>query len=478
MKTVKIIPSKSDAHRAYICAALSQICNARGILMDEVHLHESSMSSGNSINDNSIDSDSSINDEELFGCNIVCNESSEDIEATKTCLKAIVDSQKFDNQLSRVGVDLYCGESGSTLRFLLPIVGALNMRGIFHPVGSLSKRPLSPLYEELCSHGMTISKPGSLPLIAEGQLKSGKYVIPGNISSQFVSGLLFALPLLEGDSEILIEDVLQSSPYVDMTLRTLKTFGIAIHEIDYSESKSENVTNKSHEKHNGNSSITRAYMIGGNQKYVSPKEYVVEGDWSNGAFWFAMGALGRESVRVEGLDLNSHQGDKRILDVLNAFGADYSIINEDSTNWAIEVRPSKGRMKGITIDAGETPDMVPVISLIAAFAKGITRIENAGRLRIKESDRIHTVVTALHSLGVQIDELPEGLIIHGGTSIKPSTVESYNDHRLAMMLAAASVAIKDNETIKLIGWQAASKSYPAFFDIMKNLGLDNKLELL
>lgn len=432
MKTIEIIPSKSDAHRAYIAAALSEIQGDKP-------------------------------------CDIICDGTSEDIEATKACLSAIKSND------GEAGADLYCGESGSTLRFLLPIIGALGIRGIFHPQGRLSQRPLSPLYEELCLHGMNISTPGSIPLIAEGKLASGEYRIPGNISSQFISGLLFALPLISGDSLIKVEGKLESAPYVDMTINTLKKFGIEIEEhIIEEEVPHDNSGNgrESEEKED----VTREYVIKGNQKYRSPKEYIVEGDWSNAAFWLAMGAIGKEPLLIKGLSLNSLQGDKKIIDVLKEFGVDIKIYSEDGHDY-VEVHPSLEKMEGITYDAGETPDMVPVISLIGALSKGVTRIENAERLRTKESDRLHSVDIILRALGIDIDELPDGLIIHGGT-LKPAIVESYNDHRLAMMAAAASTCFNENEKLSLIGWQAANKSYPTFFDKMRELKLDGNLELV
>ena len=427
MKTIRIIPSKSDAHRAYIASALSFLQK---------------------------------NEKEGAFSDVVCNESSEDIEATKSCLMAILSEDE-----SGTGANLYCGESGTTLRFLLPLVGALGIRGIFHPEGRLSRRPISPLREELCNHGMNISEEGSIPLIAEGKLSPGIYIIPGNISSQFISGLLFALPLLDEESELIIEGEIESSPYVDMTLRTLQRYGIEIEE-----SKASFFDDCGEEKRKDD----KIFFIKGNQVYNAKTEYNVEGDWSNAAFWFAIGAIGREPIRIEGLTMDSAQGDKSIIEVLRAFGAELQIGEDDS----VTVYPSRERMKGITWDVEETPDMVPVLALLGALSKGTTKIRNARRLRLKESDRLHTISVNLHAMGVRVDELEDGLIIHGVDELKSATVEGHSDHRIVMMAAAAATSLRDDNKISLIGHEAAQKSYPTFFDRLSEFELDGNLELI
>lgn len=404
-KTIRAIPSKSDAHRAYICAAIAG-------------------------------GETAIN----------CSETSLDIEATRECMVALMNSKE-----DRAGVDLYCRESGSTLRFLLPLVGALGKRGIFHPMGRLSKRPLSPLYEELQKKGMIISAPGSVPLIAEGKLQSGDFVIPGNISSQFVSGLLFALPLLEGDSRIIVTGDFQSRGYSNMTLRTLEEFGI-----------------RAYEEKDGDNLIIN---IPGSQKYNSVKEYNVEGDWSNSAFWFAAGLLGDSPIKVTGLDMNSPQGDKEILRVIQDLGGKIQVEDE-----GITVYPGKN-LKGITFDAGQTPDMIPVVALMATRCKTPTRIVNALRLRTKESDRLHSISGTLRALGADVEELEEGLIINSKRKVealKGGTVESFDDHRIAMMASIASIICEGK--VGLIGWEAVNKSYPSFFEHLRELDLDGNLE--
>lgn len=431
-KKIKIIPSKSDAHRAFISAALARYCNEP---------HEASSK-------------------------IICKETSEDIEATKACLEALTDTGN-----DRTGADLYCKESGSTIRFLLPVVGALGKRGIFHTMGRLSQRPLSPLYEELCAHGMKISTPGSVPLIAEGKLRGGDFVITGDISSQFVTGLMFALPLLEEDSRLIIKKELQSMGYVDMTARTIARFGI---KMDV-------------EKIDGDT----VFIIPGNQKYMPVDEYRVEGDWSNGAVWLAAGLLGDRPIKVDGLSLASAQGDRRIVEAIGAFGGKVLVDGEHVTAYpAITFHKDhyRQRLKGITYDTGQTPDLASVIALIATQAKGITNIVNAKRLRTKESDRLHSISSTLRALGADIEELEDGLRIRGAANcykaekgepyrpLKGGTVECFGDHRIVMMAAIASLLCK--EKVRIIGWHAVRKSYPSFFDRLEDLGLDGNIELI
>lgn len=392
MRKINIIPSKSDAHRALICAALSE-----------------------------------------KPCQVLCQAESKDITATRKCLDAVADGRE----------EMYCGESGSTLRFLLPVMGALGHKASFYPEGRLPERPLSPLYEELAAHGCQMSPQGSVPFTIEGQLTSGTYHIPGDVSSQYISGLLFALPILTGDSRIVVKGVLQSKSYVDMTIKALRDFGVEIAE------------------------TAEGYLIPGGQVYRGPETYQVEGDWSNGCFWLAAGALLTKGICVSGLDADSLQGDKQILEILAQFGAVVNIEEE-----GITVRG--GTLKGIRIDAGQIPDMVPALAVVATAATGTTKIVNAERLRIKESDRLQTVTQVLKNLGADIEELPAGLVIRGTGTLSGGQVDSYNDHRIAMMAGIASIL--STGVVSLIGADAVNKSYPGFWADLKALGLDDKIE--
>ena len=391
MKTIKAIASKSDAHRALICSAL---CTDK--------------------------------------CDVIMNTTSDDIIATKRCIESI----KCGKQ------EFLCGESGSTLRFMIPIVAALGIEAHFYPEGRLPKRPLSPLYEELILHGCTLSKQGEVPFIVKGKLTHGEFNIPGNVSSQFISGLLFALPILEGDSKINIIGDLQSEDYIKMTISTLSKFGIVIKR------------------------LKTGYFIKGNQKYISPGKYLVEGDWSNAAFPLVAGAFLEDGINVTNLNANSIQGDKRIVDLLKEAGADVKVSKDKVT-----VKP--GKLKGIEVDASMIPDMVPALSIMAVRAKGTTHIYNAGRLRIKESDRLKTVTEVIRTLGGDIEELEDGLIIRGTGCLKGGKVSSFNDHRIAMMTSIASLICEDKVIID--DADAVNKSYPDFYKDLEKLGLDKNI---
>ena len=392
MKHIKAITSKSDAHRALICAALSE-----------------------------------------NECEVAMDTTSDDIEATKRCLKNIMCGKK----------ELYCGESGSTFRFLIPVVAALGNEVYFYPEGRLPYRPLSPLYEELQKHGCILSDKGSVPFKVKGKLEPGTYEIPGNVSSQFISGLLFALPLLKGDSDIIVTGDIQSEDYINMTINTMEKFKVNIKKTTY------------------------GYRVKGDQKYVSPEIYNVEGDWSNAAFFLAAGAFIEEGIKVSGLSMDSIQGDKKIVDILKEFGARVTV--EDN---CVTVRP--GTLKGIDIDASQIPDMVPALAVLAVRAYGRTNIYNAGRLRIKESDRLKTVRETIENLGGDISELSDSLIINGTGMLEGGSVSSHNDHRIAMMAALASLISKNKVVIK--DSDAVKKSYPDFFKHMHIVELDKNLE--
>ena len=414
MKTIEIIASKSDAHRALICAALA--------------LYTSGTE-----------------------CDIDMDIASEDVEATRRCLVALLTSGK-----SAVGAGLYCGESGSTFRFLLPVVGALGMRAAFYPKGRLSRRPMEPLASELRSKGMNISEEGRVPFLASGQLRPGDFKLPGNVSSQFISGLLFALPILPEDSRIMIEGQLESAGYVGMTLATLKAFGIGGIEIPES----------------GTGSVIN---VKGGQTYKAPSEYKVEGDWSNAAFWIAAGLLGKEPVAIKGLSEDSVQADSAIADVLIKAGADITLPGDDPEGRLI-ARPSAGRLKAFTYDASGTPDMVPALALIASLADGVTEINGAGRLRMKESDRLKSISSTLGQLGADVEEYSDRLVIKGKKELAGGMIYSFDDHRIAMMGATASLACSGQ--VSLIGSGAVSKSYPGFFELFEEAGLAGNLELV
>ena len=408
--TVGAIASKSQAHRALICAALA-------------------------------DKPTSIE----------CVGESGDITATVRCLRAlgseitrepggyVVSPLRIPNSEFRDGeaASLPCKESGSTFRFMLPIAGALGRSVAFVPEGRLPSRPLSPLYEELVSHGCTLSPQGAVPFYISGRLTPGIYSLDAGVSSQFVSGLLFALPLLDGDSELSLIGRVESFPYIELTMAMLEIFDIKI-EFDGT-----------------------LFMIHGGQSYRSPGVAHIEGDWSNAAFWLCAGAIGADSVTCAGLDLQSHQGDRAIMDILMRFGAyvEYE---------ASAVTVSGGNLRGMEIDAKNIPDLVPVLAVVATAAKGTTVIRNAGRLRDKESDRLAAITSVLRGLGADVVETEDGLLIHGGVELTGGQVSSWGDHRIAMAAAIAASMCKNHVEIKHA--DAVNKSYHGFFNDLRSLG--------
>lgn len=398
------------------------------------------------------------------GTSIVDNISmSKDIEATCRCLRALgvvieeVPSKFAGRSALKVigtgnlkaaeaGAD--CGESGSTLRFFIPLGALLDAPFTFTGHGKLVSRPLNAYYDIFAKQGLKYetAEAGHLPLTVNGRLQAGLYQLPGNVSSQYVSGLLFALPLLDGDSVIEITSELESAAYVDMTLSCLAKYGIEI-------------TNEN--------DAHRRYLVKGGQKYQA-MDSNVEGDWSQAAFWTVGGSLG-EAVTCSGVDFTSLQGDKAVVPIMEGMAADISVQGTDV------VTISK-TTKATVIDGANCPDIIPVLTVLAAVSEGTTEIINAGRLRIKECDRLAAITQELNKLGADITELPEGLIIKG----KPeglrggAEVDAWNDHRIAMSLAIA--AQKCVEPFVLTGANSVQKSYPEFWQDYKLVG--GKIEVL
>lgn len=372
---------------------------------------------------------------------------SNDIEATMEIMKELgvvvnieghslyIDGRKMFSYEKKL--DLRCRESGSTLRFLIPLALTKDGDYIFHGEGKLISRPLEPYYEIFEEKGIKYSREeDGLPLKVSGKLTSGTYRVRGDISSQFITGLLFSLPILEGNSRIQITTKLESKGYIDLTLDILKDFGIEIENNNYEE-----------------------FNIRGAQKYNS-RNYYVEGDYSQGAFFLIAGALG-SSIVCSGLNKDSLQGDKVILDILEAMGC-----NMEESEEGIKVNPSK--TKGIEIDASNCPDLVPVLTVLASLSEGETKIVNAKRLRIKECDRLYAITKELNKLGANIIELEDSLIISGVNELKGGEVDSHNDHRIAMALAIAATRAKGDVIIN--NPSAVEKSYPNFFKDYFKLG--------
>lgn len=406
--TVTAPVSKSHVHRLLICAAFS-------------------------------DKETVIN----LGCE---SELSKDIGATISCLSSL--GADISHERDRITVilvksvrqnaEMMCGESGSTLRFMLPVTAALGVNAQFHMLGRLSERPLSPLYEEMTSHGCTMSEAGANPLLLEGKMSGGTFTVSGDVSSQYISGLLFALPLTGCGGEIIITGNRESQAYIDMTVDAMRKFGVNVIETD------------------------SGYSVGSGERYKSPAEISAEGDWSNGAFWLSLGALSESAITCENLNPDSIQGDKKIIELLKAFGADINVCGNSVT-----VKRNKLKAPNFKISVSEIPDLVPILSVIAAVSDGETEIVNAGRLRIKECDRLSAVTDMIKNLGGDITEGSDSLTIRGKSSLSSGTVNGYNDHRIVMSAAIASAVCTGDVTIT--DSEAVKKSYPSFFDELKKL---------
>lgn len=391
---VVIPPSKSMAHRAIICASLSNgISNLTNI-------------------DYSDDIIATIRAMESLGTTFGKLEDKLIVDGTKTFTKtdSIID----------------CNESGSTLRFMTLLSIARENKVNLIGRGNLGKRPITTFYDIFDRQGIEYSyKEGILDLHIEGVLKSDTFKIEGNISSQFITGLLFTLPLLDGDSVVEITTNLESRSYLDLTISILDTFGIEI-------------INQNYEK----------FIIKGNQEYT-PRDYCVEGDYSQGAFYYAANYIGN-NIDIKGLDANSLQGDKQCLEIIEMF------LNNDG--------------KDITIDASNCPDAIPVMTVAGSLRNGKTTVINAGRLRIKECDRLKAITSELNKIGGKVTELTDGLIIEGVKGFTGGHVSSFDDHRIAMSMAIASTRCSEELIIDNQG--CVSKSYPAFWEDFKALGGD------
>lgn len=381
---IKAIPSKSAAHRWLIAAALS------GLSIDEA---------GSGV--------------------------SKDIEATRSCLKELLRAYE-----ARDLAELEPNESGSTLRFLVPIAAALGVDANFNCKGRLALRPMEIMRNLLETHGASMSEEGSNPIRIRGKLESGEYRLRGDVSSQYVTGLIMALPLLEGDSIIEIEGQLQSRPYVDMTLEVVRSAGIEIKEDD------------------------NRFIVRGSQEYRLEVLPEIEGDWSNAAFYLVLDAINEfkgleTSINVTGLKADSAQGDRAIKKII-----------EDAK------RPGE-----LVVDASDIPDLVPIVSVLASARPAglVTRIINAERLKYKESNRLESVANVINALGGDIEILEDGLKITAVSELEGGTVNSYNDHRIVMMAAVARACSKNDITIE--GAEAVDKSYGDFFaDYVKLCG--------
>lgn len=396
-------PSKSMGHRALLCAALAK---GESVLS---HLSDSQ------------DMLATLGAIEALGATVSREQTGE------ICVTGIAAPPKE--------AAIPCRESGSTLRFLIPIAAALGVTATFSGEGRLPERTYRPLAEALAAHGVWFDKQSGMPFTLCGALTSGQYTLPGDISSQFITGLLYALPLLSGESEITLSSPLESAGYVDMTIAALAAFGVSV------------------------KASERGYLVPGAQRFL-PQKMSIEGDYSNAAFWLCAGALGG-GVSCTGLDTRSVQGDKAVCEILCRLGA---VVKQE--NGRITAR--RGALRAVEIDASQVPDLVPVLCVVAALCEGVSTIYNAARLRLKECDRLFAMAKNLAALGVLVKEEPDRLIITGAPALSGGSVQGFNDHRIVMALSVAGSAATGPVTIS--DAHAVNKSYPEFFDCYRSLG--------
>lgn len=394
---------------------------------------------------------------------IACSTTSVDIDATIRCLNALGAAitpteggyhvapipavEERTSPRGNIGRTLECEESGSTLRFLLPVVAALGCGAHFTGHGRLAKRPLSPLYELLQQGGCSLSPQGTFPLDLSGKLQSHEFILSGNVSSQFVTGLLMAASVMDGPVKIVVAEPIQSRPYIDITLKAMADFGIKI---------------MSTPVLHGDKACVEYTVTPTHTPLTSPGLLTVEGDWSNAAFWLSAGAIGTDSVCVTNMNLSSVQGDRYCLAALALFGAR---INRAPG----QVSVSHGTLSPVKIDVHDIPDLVPVLAVVAAYAQGETRFTHAERLRLKESDRLESTADLIRAMGGEVATTDSALTItgHGGLH-GGGPVDAANDHRIAM--AAAIAATCAEEPTKILGAECVSKSYPSFFEDFQALG--------
>ncbi len=373
---------------------------------------------------------------------LILEEYNDDLFATLDCIKNLGGDYSIDKdeliiepiEKGSKDISLNCRESGSTLRFIIPVATALYDKTLIDGTGTLGKRPIKPLLQALSQRGVEFSRE-TLPIVSKGKFHGGKIYLPGNISSQFITGILLASSILEEDTTIELTTPLESVAYVKVTLEVLKDYAIEVLE-----------------KNDG-------YYIKGGQKPNPPVQNKVQGDWSNAAAFLVAGAI-NGNLTMEGLLVSSSQGDKIILEILENFGADLKIEDEISIK-------SKGK-RPIEMDINECPDLLPVLGILGCSVKGVSKFTNGGRLRIKESDRLNNTMDLINSLGGKAEVLGDDLIVYGSGSLKGGVVSSYNDHRMVMAATIASTIAE--EDIVIYGHKAINKSYPKFFEDFNNLG--------
>lgn len=391
---VVIPPSKSVAHRLIICAGF---CKGVSVI-ENINPSKDIMATAEAM--------------KSFGARVVL----EDNRAVVYGIEKVPESAVVD-----------CNESGSTLRFLIPVASALGIKTVFtgNLKSKLPTRPITPYLEELPKHGATFDYKGTMPFSVSGKLMAGVYKIGGDISSQFITGLILALSLLDGDSQIELTTHLESKPYVDITISAMKTFGVEVSETE------------------------KGYYIKGGQKYTA-KNVECEGDYSQAGFFYVANSLG-SNIEISGLCENSSQGDKKVVEICKEI-----------------VYNNKGGLNPFELDCSDIPDLVPVLTVLASFCEGTSMITNVARLKIKECDRLEVTSEVLNLIGGKVRAFDDKLVIEGVKSLEGGEIDAHNDHRIAMAMAVAST--KCTKPLVIRGAECVSKSYPDFWEDFKALG--------
>ena len=392
--TVTVPPSKSVAHRMIIAAALANGVSTISNLYPSV-----------------------------------------DILATMDCMRALGAKIDFTGDTAVIeGIKnipdkavLDCHESGSTLRFLIPVACALGVNAEFLGSAKLPQRPITPFTDEFPKHGVTFDFSNApsgctLPCSVSGKLAAGRFEIDGGLSSQFITGMLFALPLLDGDSEIVITSHLNSKPYIDITLGVLRDFGCTVEETE------------------------SGFIIKGNQR-LTPFSGKVEGDYSQAAFFRVANSLGSE-LEILGLNEKSLQGDRKIMEICDSF--------------------DKSGGAPFEIDCSDIPDLVPVLTVLACFCKGTSKLTNIARLRFKECDRLSVTAECLNAIGGKVIVHEDSLEIEGVSELRGGEIEGHSDHRIPMSMAVAATHCTSPFVIR--GAECVKKSFPNYFDVYRELG--------
>ena len=404
---MKSIPSKSLLHRAII---LSGIAKDREIILEQV------------------------------------NTISEGMGATLTCIEKLGAKNKVEGDSIRITslgnikkskVELHCKESGTTLRLLLPLVSTFSKEATVDCSEGLRKRPIRELIETLEESGLYFKEKG-FPINISGNVTTDFFKISGDISSQYVSGLLLLSSLLDQRSSIYLTTKLESRAYVNITIKVLRDFGIIVNELE--------------------EGVFEIY--GGRDKILPPKEYQIEGGWSGAAFFLVGGCLG-DSIKMSGLNLESSQGDKKIVQILKKAGAILTCSDDF-------ISSNRSHLNSFEVDFSETPDLFPILSVVAALSKGQSILKGGERLKLKESNRIESTFQMLKSLGADVKKRDDGLIIQGEGILDGGIVNSFNDHRIVMSATMASIKCK--EPVSIVNAGAVKKSYPNFFDDFKKVG--------